>query len=727
MLNRNNIFKRVRDTTNTLNVSTNRRIDNVYTELMEYENMAQSRYDKIKDILETIRYHHNKIENLNKNYQSAIFGGSVNTTALLTQIENAIETVGTIATELDDSEFDVLLIRKHQSLLTNIEANTIDETNNIDEYTIKNSDITETHKAFFTQAKEELSSLQTKLDSNKTNILKLLETIKQVDAPITEYINEKKLSRDLRESIKKGINTINSTIQTDIKGDSSKFNNYSANIRNGLGYATQKEAENKNPNQKIDQKILAAYFKKPNDIRFVGDASSLSGKVKISGSTINVDIQFEVEVDETNTHIATINSDLSLKFKLNKKLSAIEKETTGTLLFESVIHNITQTEFKKYKAILEISKKKTETEFKKYKAILEINKKKKTEIELSIYDITLKCYINLYTKYIELHFKDNIINSNTVKITRIDTDQSSIKYIKKDKKDKKAEDKAPDKEEEDKATDKEEEDKEEEEEKKGVEDIIRIYEYLNKDNEKTGGGPEQNLKDLPDVKKFISTLNLIKSQLLDTVEQKTDNKKSSDPKNTSANLTTTISNSIISSLIQNYEKERKTVNSIEDKIKLDGKFVDNLDNLGLNLADIFKVNFNDKLAFIFFILVLHIVVYSLIESLIMNSYVSDIVYIMALYVGIYCVIIFILILILNKYVNYRMKTLLNYLNTDFNLQLISMHIFIVFMFYIIVLILSQHIDIFVAKDEDDKLQVLYRIEVISSVIFIFSSVFVMLL
>lgn len=704
MLNRNNIFKRVRDTTNTLNVSTNRRIDNVYTELMEYENMAQSRYDKIKDILETIRYHHNKIENLNKNYQSAIFGGSVNTTALLTQIENAIETIETISIELNSSEFDTLLDRKHNSLLTTINENEdVKIKNAIDEYTIKISDITETHKAFFTQAKEELSSLQTKLDSNKTNILKLLETIKQVDAPITEYINEKKLSRDLRESIKKGINTINTKIQNDIKGDSSKFNNYSANIRNGLGYATQKEAENKNPNQKIDQKILAAYFKKPNDIRFVGDTSNQSGKVKIIGSTINVDIQFDV-FEEL---YATINSDLSLKFKLNKKLSSIEKETNGKLLFESVIHNIDEIVFKKYKAELEKSK----TDFKKYKAILEKSKaeleteisKKTTEIKLrSIYDITFECYKNLYTKYnTELHFKEFLKVNNNVKITNINADKLSIEYIKDEKKKK---------------------------ENKGVEDIIRIYEYLEKDNAKTGGGPtEQNLKDLPDVKKFISTLNLIKSQLLDTVEQKTDNIKSSDPKNTSANLTPTISNSIISSLIQNYEKERKTVNSIEDKIKLDSKFVDNLDNLGLNLADIFKVNFNDKLAFIFFILVLHIVVYSLIESLIMNSYISDIVYIMALYVGIYCVIIFILILILNKYVNYRMKTLLNYLNTDFNLQLISMHIFIVFMFYIIVLILSQHIDIFVAKDEDDKLQVLYRIEVISSVIFIFSSVFVMLL
>ena len=84
-----------------------------------------------------------------------------------------------------------------------------------------------------------------------------------------------------------------------------------------------------------------------------------------------------------------------------------------------------------------------------------------------------------------------------------------------------------------------------------------------------------------------------------------------------------ITNSIISSIIENYEKERSSVNTIEDKIKLDTKFVDILDNLGLNLSDIFKINFEDKLAFIFFILILHIVVYSIVESLIMNDYLTD--------------------------------------------------------------------------------------------------------
>ena len=37
--------------------------------------MVQKRYDKIKDVLNTIKYHHNKIQNLDKNYTNAIFGG----------------------------------------------------------------------------------------------------------------------------------------------------------------------------------------------------------------------------------------------------------------------------------------------------------------------------------------------------------------------------------------------------------------------------------------------------------------------------------------------------------------------------------------------------------------------------------------------------------------------------------------------------------------------------
>jgi len=75
MLDRNKIFETVRNTTDTLNVSTNRKMDNFYTEMMKYESMVEKKYNRIKDVLATITYHHNKIKNLLTNYNNAIFGG----------------------------------------------------------------------------------------------------------------------------------------------------------------------------------------------------------------------------------------------------------------------------------------------------------------------------------------------------------------------------------------------------------------------------------------------------------------------------------------------------------------------------------------------------------------------------------------------------------------------------------------------------------------------------
>ena len=77
-----------------------------------------------------------------------------------------------------------------------------------------------------------------------------------------------------------------------------------------------------------------------------------------------------------------------------------------------------------------------------------------------------------------------------------------------------------------------------------------------------------------------------------------------------------------------------------------------LDNLGLNLLDIFKVNFQDKLNFIFYTLILHIVVFSIVENLIKNEYVTNMVYVIAVYVGIYFALLFSTILILNNFMSY---------------------------------------------------------------------------
>jgi hypothetical protein len=670
MLNRNKIFKRVRDTSNTLNVSTNRRIDNVYTELLEYENMAQKRYDKIKNILETIRYHHNKIQNLTKNYQGAIFGGATDS-SLLDKTETTITNIDILSKELSNSEFDALINSKLDVLINKFY---IDDSikkkqyeNDKSSLDIPLSSINESDIEFFTPLQKDLTNLNKQFQDSKKIIADIVKKIRNVETPLLEYIRSKNIIRDFRQPVIDGLKKIDEAVDIDNKEDSKKLSTYSRNIETSLLHAKTIQEQNKDPNKNIDDKILKVFLKKPEDVRFEIDSRGTTGEVKIGtikGLTFNVIDEQKKTSKATATATAKIDSsELGLNFIIDfteNTLGKGFKTSKGRLTPESFIIIFKESKYQRSFPTLcdALGKNLNDAEI----------KKELTKLE----------------KIVDL---PNDLPNDLTKII------AELKKIFPPKR------------------------------------TIVGGEKIEFDKDQT-------------IIKFKDVLNKLKQRILTEMEQ-TDNEKiqNKNNKDNKANVgsgssgktfsftneESTITNSIISSIIENYEKERKLVATIEDKIKLDSKFVDNLDNLGLNLADIFKVNFNDKLAFIFFILVLHIVVYSLIESLIMNSYISDIVYIMALYVGIYCVIIFILILILNKYVNYRMKTLLNYLNTDFNLQLISMHIFIVFMFYIIVLILSQHIDIFVAKDEDDKLQVLYRIEVISSVIFIFSSVFVMLL
>ena len=672
MLNRNKIFKRVRDTSNTLNVSTNRRIDNVYTELMEYENMAQKRYDKIKNILETIRYHHNKIQNLNKNYQGAIFGGATDS-SLLDKTETTITNIDILSKELSNSEFDALINSKLDVLINKFY---IDDSNKKAQYEkdkssldIPLSSINESDIEFFTPLQKDLTNLNKQFQDSKKIIADIVKKIRNVETPLLEYIRSKNITRDFRQPVIDGLKKIDEAVDIDNKEDSKKLSTYSRNIETSLLHAKTIQEQNKDPNKNIDDKILKAFLKKPEDVRFEIDYRGTTGEVKIGtikGLTFNV-----IEDEQKNTSKATAkidSSELSLNFIIDFKENKYGKgyKTSNGKLTSDIF-------------IIIFKESKYQRSFPKLcdalgKNLIDVEIKKELKKLETIVDLPVDLTIIIEELKIIFPPKSTIVGGEKIEF---DKDQTIIKF-------------------------------------KDVLNKLKqriLTEMEQTDNEKI---QNKNNKDNKDNK--------------NNKDNKANVGSGSSGKTFSfTNEESAITNSIISSIIENYEKERKLVATIEDKIKLDSKFVDNLDNLGLNLADIFKVNFNDKLAFIFFILVLHIVVYSLIESLIMNSYISDIVYIMATYVGIYCIIMFILLLILNKYVNYRMKTLLNYLNTDFNLQLISMHIFIVFMFYIIVLILSQHIDIFVAKDEDDKLQVLYRIEVISSVIFIFSSVFVMLL
>jgi hypothetical protein len=722
MLNRNKIFKTVRDTTNTLNVLTSKKMDNFYTELMTYEDMVQKKYDKITNLLNSLKYHHNKIENLNKNYNNAIFGGGKTDIAkLMKDIDSAIDSIDILIGSdgiLTNGKFGTLIEKKEKDLKAELNLKAITDK-------ISKNNVKQEHKIFFETAYKDLSEVKKEFDENRKYINDLVEKIKKIEDPINQYILDKKLSKDFRQSIKNGIRDLIKLVESANKDDSTKFNEYKTNITVGLGYAKEDEAENikyeNDPNATDDLKILQQIQKNKNNLEFHIENNS-RGYLRISGPGSNK-IEFKIpEIAASSGQyykIEFINTDYIKHLYIRRKSQNNKEDVTKDYYLEiNTIRLLTQKQrLLNYISTLygnlqdflkKINSTKSQPNSKERLFILienfeQLNKdnffdrkfedilssmlnnathrlqtidQKLKKIKDNITEEDIKLLIEWFNKFYANN-KDLLPNEETQVVKGGNAEKlkesanNALQIFKKIR-------------------------------KQIEEDYDKEYNSTNKPQEAKQNQPKQN-----DIVKSAKTIFGV-----DTQQEDEDNK---------------LTNSIISSIIENYEKERSSVNTIEDKIKLDTKFVDILDNLGLNLTDIFKINFEDKLAFIFFILFLHIVVYSIVESLIMNDYLTDIVYIMAVYVGVYFLIMFILILILNKYVNYKTKSILNYLNIDFNMQLITMHLFIVFMFYIIVLILSQHIDIFTAKDEDDKLQILYRIEVISSIIFIFSGVFIMLL
>lgn len=755
MLNRNKIFKTVRDTTNSLNVSTGKKMDNFYTELMTYEDMVQKRYDKIKDILNTIKYHHNKINNLDRNYTNAIFGGGGGKSLddLLKNVEDAIETIETIETleKLQDFESFTNLAAKIKTLedqnVLKPKKNTEDQLQDKDDQLpdINGNQVKASDRSYFKEAKEALSSLDTLFNSDNTKIDKALEKIEKIKDPIVQYIKDYKLSREFIEVIKKGIIELKKQADTFRKNQKLKLDKYKNIIKEGDTRAIQAVKDDEDPNKDIDRKILQAYDEDRKNLVFKYKKEDNTGQllIKQNGRVTNtIPIRYQTSADFSSTTIKffeTRNEKSIESYEIKEVNLAGSSLPPIYVLTHNNITNINYyffsilgfkeifSRYNNYLPRLEHKIKEFREKNKELIAFIDAIKDVEPDNYTQEYSSDqLKNIFNLMSnpKNSTNILQDFYIDYNTTQNHNLFEEQNWFNNIFKSSVS----------------------------ERIARENLhrllfkqffhINLVVFSDKEfNETKIGGSDQITQLKSTLTKIIKNINE-NIDKEDRVKQNQNQPKQNQPKQndivksakTMFGVNTQeddednkITNSIISSIIENYEKERSSVNTIEDKIKLDTKFVDILDNLGLNLSDIFKINFEDKLAFIFFILILHIVVYSIVESLIMNDYLTDIVYIMAVYVGVYFLIMFILILILNKYVNYRMKSVLNYLNTDFNMQLITMHLFIVFMFYIIVLILSQHIDIFIAKEEDDKLQILYRIEVISSIIFIFSGVFVMLL
>lgn len=687
MFNRNNIFNIVDKTTNTIDINSGKKIDNIYSELNSYKDLYQTRYDKLTYAIETIKHYVNKINSLVKNNKDAMYGGSSNQ-SLMDQIDTCLES----CEKLDSYEYTTIH-DKTQKVLQLLNISEVPDDTQINLKKLENitaENITAEHYDYFKSENDNLNNIKNDLKDAKKDLDSLFKSIKDIQKPITDFIFKQSLSSNYIESIKKGIKEYENLKDTKYKKFEQQFNDYSFNIQKDLLKAQQAKKDSENPNIDVDTKILKVFLNNPKKIEIRLNESKNNGSLYISKNE-----KFDIRVDQRDDLqlIFIENTAINLQFILKGETNKLQPNTNYNNIKLSAETFIYLFKNNKYK----------DTPIIKYEVKLLNNFDNNRNID-NFNDIINKSNVYYLQNDAEINKIKNFFESLKSYDFQSDDFQSDDlqNIIPKFKNDNNS--------------------------------FFKVwYEWYTwnkkQKNESQKGGNIDKVK-----KDFKDTLTKIKSQLLDMVkkEYKTTNVKTEaqgdkNIKEYKTDKDTSQPINIITSIIENYEKERADINTITEKIKLDTKFIDMLDNLGLNLLDIFKVNFKDKFIFIFYTLILHIVVFSIIKDLIKNEYLTNIVYVIAVYVGIYFALLFSTILILNNFMSYRIRSLLNYLNTEFNMNLLTMHICIIFLFYLIVLILSNYVDVIKVEEDEDQLQLIFRIEIISSIIFIFSAFFIMLL
>lgn len=189
-----------------------------------------------------------------------------------------------------------------------------------------------------------------------------------------------------------------------------------------------------------------------------------------------------------------------------------------------------------------------------------------------------------------------------------------------------------------------------------------------------------------------------------------------------------VGDDIFKLLLDDYEEKRSAALRLEDKIEVDKEFLKKIDSYGLNFREVFRVNDNDKLFFVMLILVVQLISFSIVEILIENDFVDNLLSSITVYGIVYSLIMGGIIFGVNS-LGYKLKLVFNYLNTDFNLSQIIVHFSIIGIFLIIIGIVSMKVNTYVVNDRDgeEKIKLMYRIDMISSVITIFTAMFVFLL
>jgi hypothetical protein len=166
-------------------------------------------------------------------------------------------------------------------------------------------------------------------------------------------------------------------------------------------------------------------------------------------------------------------------------------------------------------------------------------------------------------------------------------------------------------------------------------------------------------------------------------------------------------------------------------LRLQEDFARKAEAFGLDQKEAIKINATDRLLFVLVIVMLKVVSLTVIEYLIDNDYIKKISNSIAIY-GLIYILLYVLITVIINIFGIKMKLFFGYFNMDINGTLLMVHVAIVFMLVLIIYILSfkfnsEIVTLSGEDGENEKIQLLYRIEIMTNIIMIFTIVFVFLL
>lgn len=216
--------------------------------------------------------------------------------------------------------------------------------------------------------------------------------------------------------------------------------------------------------------------------------------------------------------------------------------------------------------------------------------------------------------------------------------------------------------------------------------------------------------------------------------------------------------SIYNNIWNDYTKETKKVKAkgvTIESLKQDNRLYDRFKMNGLDPQDVLKISFQDKVIFICIILIIRTFAMVLIEFLIEYNVVSTMRRGILIYSVIYLLLIICSVLLIN-YDSYKLRIIVNYLNLHINSSNIFFHVLLFILFIGLILIIINDNDnglksidnIFnytyiykyiyeiaeKSKESSDmlltqkeKLKLQYRMDIITMIIFIFSSLLILIM